>query len=49
MSCGDPAAPCLMRHSQRLYEQSGITADLEVMARGPFLVPVVTLRAPRAE
>jgi hypothetical protein len=33
-----------MRHSQGFYDKSGITADLEVMARGAFLVPVVTLR-----
>ena len=42
--CAGPGEPCLMRHSRRLYDQSGVTAELEVMAQGRSLVPVVILR-----
>jgi hypothetical protein len=41
--------PCLMRFNQRLFEQAGITGDLEVQAQGKSLVPVISLRGLSSE
>jgi hypothetical protein len=35
---------CIMRSSKRLLDKGGITGDLEVLAEGRSLVPVITLR-----
>ncbi len=36
--------PCLMRLTTRILDKAGLTADLEVQARGTTLVPVLSLR-----
>ena len=38
------SASCLMRLNKRFLDKAGITADLEVQASGPALVPVITVR-----
>jgi hypothetical protein len=39
----DKPGPCRMHLNQRLVDQAGITADLEVQAQGKTLVPVIAV------
>jgi hypothetical protein len=41
--------PCLLRSKQRLFDKAGITGDLEIMAEGKTLLPVLMLRGLSAE
>jgi hypothetical protein len=43
------AGPCVLRVGKRFLDTGGITANLEVLAAGQSLVPVVTLRGLPAE
>jgi hypothetical protein len=44
-SSNAPAAePCLLQSDKRLFDEAGITVDLEVLALGKSLVPVIALR-----
>jgi hypothetical protein len=40
---------CLMRANKRFLDKAGITADLEVRAQGPSLIPVIALRGVSTE
>lgn len=47
LNCPDKAAgagTCLMHLNKRFYDKGGITGDLEVLAQGKALVPVIALR-----
>jgi hypothetical protein len=48
ISCPDDAA-CTMRLGRRFLDKAGITGDLEVLAQGRTLVPVLALRGPSSE
>src|SRR6202012_1534630 len=43
LTCSGQSA-CRLRAEKRFVDKAGITADLEIMADGPSLVPVLALR-----
>ncbi len=43
------SGPCVMRFNMHVLDKAGVTGDLEVMARGRALVPVLTLRGLSSE
>ena len=46
---GSRSAPCLLRFEKRFFDKAGITGDLEILADGKSLVPVLTLRGVSSE
>jgi hypothetical protein len=39
-----PSEPCLLRAEKRFFDKTGVTGELEVLADGTSLVPVIALR-----